>query len=357
MPADLRGDLLVTEPVGRLIRRARIVKNEGLTQLRNVYPGSEFITEHRSAVPADQHHDRAGRVDLHRGHVSRHHPGSRTGRGRARTCGARSSSISSTRSSRTGASGACASTACPACRRRRPVRRRRRRRRFRAQPALALDPHAAAHARRNAGAARRAPEPCRTAGGATRRSSCSCSARTSRSCRRSRTSCARSDNLVARFHALWTLEGLGALDVALVREQMKDSNPRMRVQAIRASETLYKAADRCVRRRLSRDDEGQRSGRRDSGAADAPTSSSCPNVEALIKETMASNKARGVQEIGQRSAAAHRERRGDRGGRLLARAAGADEGGRDRLQEPVLDLPRRGRAAASRWPGRRGRRR
>ena len=43
VPADLRGDLLITEPVGRLIRRARIVKNEGLTQLRNVYPGSEFI--------------------------------------------------------------------------------------------------------------------------------------------------------------------------------------------------------------------------------------------------------------------------------------------------------------------------
>ena len=28
-----------------------------------------------------------------------------------------------------------------------------------------------------------------------------------------------SDNLVARFHAMWTLEGLGALDAALVRER------------------------------------------------------------------------------------------------------------------------------------------
>ena len=43
VPPDLRGDLLVTEPVGRLIRRARIVKTEGFTQLRNVYPGSEFV--------------------------------------------------------------------------------------------------------------------------------------------------------------------------------------------------------------------------------------------------------------------------------------------------------------------------
>ena len=42
-PADMRGDLLFTEPVGRLIRRAKIVKTDGLTQLRNVYPGSEFM--------------------------------------------------------------------------------------------------------------------------------------------------------------------------------------------------------------------------------------------------------------------------------------------------------------------------
>ena len=43
MPPDLQGDLLVSEPVGRLIRRAKVVRNEGHTQLRNAYPGSEFI--------------------------------------------------------------------------------------------------------------------------------------------------------------------------------------------------------------------------------------------------------------------------------------------------------------------------
>ena len=51
-------------------------------------------------------------------------------------------------------------------------------------------------------------------------------------------------NQLARIHALWTLEGLGALDAALVREQMKDADPQIRIQAIRASETLYKAGDR-----------------------------------------------------------------------------------------------------------------
>ena len=44
LPADLKGNLLFTEPVGRLIRRAAIDNIEGLTQLRNVYPNAEFLT-------------------------------------------------------------------------------------------------------------------------------------------------------------------------------------------------------------------------------------------------------------------------------------------------------------------------
>jgi len=52
---------------------------------------------------------------------------------------------------------------------------------------------------------------------------------------------ARSDsNLLARFHALWTLEGLGALQEDLIRSLLVDPNPRMRIQALRASESLYK---------------------------------------------------------------------------------------------------------------------
>ena len=44
LPEDIKGDLLFTEPVGRLIRRASIEKIEGLTMLRNVYPHAEFVT-------------------------------------------------------------------------------------------------------------------------------------------------------------------------------------------------------------------------------------------------------------------------------------------------------------------------
>ena len=53
-------------------------------------------------------------------------------------------------------------------------------------------------------------------------------------------------SLYARIHALWTLEGLGALDRSLAQQLMKDADPQMRLQAMRASETLYKAGDKAL---------------------------------------------------------------------------------------------------------------
>ena len=50
-------------------------------------------------------------------------------------------------------------------------------------------------------------------------------------------------NPTTRMHALWTLEGLHAADSALVREKLKDPDPYMRVAAIRVSESLFKAGD------------------------------------------------------------------------------------------------------------------
>ena len=43
LPDDLYGDLLIPEPVGRLIRRAKINRTDGKTVLSNATPGSEFI--------------------------------------------------------------------------------------------------------------------------------------------------------------------------------------------------------------------------------------------------------------------------------------------------------------------------
>src|SRR5690606_28694193 len=49
-----------------------------------------------------------------------------------------------------------------------------------------------------------------------------------------------STNELARIHALWTLEGLRALETETVRSLMRDVNPKIRIQALRASESLYK---------------------------------------------------------------------------------------------------------------------
>jgi mono/diheme cytochrome c family protein len=53
-------------------------------------------------------------------------------------------------------------------------------------------------------------------------------------------------NPIARLHALWTLDGLGAADAALLIEKMKDGDGRVRAAAIRISEPLIKANDATV---------------------------------------------------------------------------------------------------------------
>ena len=52
-----------------------------------------------------------------------------------------------------------------------------------------------------------------------------------------------SGNQLGRIHALWTLEGLRALDTRLVRTLFQDEDPRIRAHALRASESLYKAGE------------------------------------------------------------------------------------------------------------------
>jgi mono/diheme cytochrome c family protein/glucose/arabinose dehydrogenase len=122
-------------------------------------------------------------------------------------------------------------------------------------------------------------------------------------------------NLLARFHALWTLEGLGALDAATARAQMKDANPRMRIQAIRASETLYKAGDRTFDtdyRALATDKDTNVSIQ----ALLTLNYLKAPNVAETVRAAQAASSARGVQEIGNQilKPAASAFGRGGRGG-------------------------------------------
>ncbi len=297
VPADLRGDLLVSEPVGRLIRRARIVKNEGLTQLRNVYPGSEFVLSTDPLFrPVNITTAPDGSVyiaDMYHGIIQESNwtrPGSYLRRkidqyqldkiiAHGRIWRLRFD----------GLPGVPATPAGPAAQATPEIP---------AMPALALDPtrprmleetpaQLVAHLSHQNGWWRDTAQQLLVQ-------------RQDKSVVPALQNIVRtSDNLVARFHALWTLEGLGALDVSLVREEMKDSNPRMRVQAIRASETLYKTAARGLAddyRAMARDSDP------DVVIQALLTANlfKLPTSEALIKETMESNKARGVQEIGQR---------------------------------------------------------
>ena len=106
----------------------------------------------------------------------------------------------------------------------------------------------------------------------------------------------RSGDPLPRVHALWTLEGLGALDAALVREQMKDPNPQMRIQAIRASETLFKSGDRSLLsdyRAMTLDADTD-------VAIQALLTLSLfkpPDFAATVHAARSANAARGVQEI------------------------------------------------------------
>ena len=104
-------------------------------------------------------------------------------------------------------------------------------------------------------------------------------------------------NTFARFHALWTLEGLGALDATLVRDLMTDPDPAVRIQAIRASETLYKQGDRSFGaeyRALTKDAD-----------ADVVIQAmltlklfKVPDLDVVIRSAQAASPARGVRIIG-----------------------------------------------------------
>src|SRR5262245_16795306 len=61
-----------------------------------------------------------------------------------------------------------------------------------------------------------------------------------------KTMTADGSNQLARIHAMWTLEGLGAADAAFVRTLIKDSDPQIRIQALRVSETIYKAGEKTL---------------------------------------------------------------------------------------------------------------
>src|SRR6185369_3707108 len=236
LPADLKGHLLFAEPVGRLIRRASIENVEGLTQLRNVYPGSEFINStdqlfrpvNVSNAPdgtlyiADMYHgiiqelQWSGPGSYLRAKIEQYQLDKVAQHGRIwrlRYDGRAAVPASATNIGQAAIPPITPNFAPP--------------RMYSETPSQLV-----AHLSHPNGWWRDMAQ--RLLILKQDKSVVPALEQTVRS----------SDNILARFHALWTLEGLGALNPALVRSAMEDKNPRMRIQAIRASETLYKAGDK-----------------------------------------------------------------------------------------------------------------
>ena len=158
-----------------------------------------------------------------------------------------------------------------------------------------------------------------------------------------------STNLLEKFHVLWTLEGLGALDAATVRQQLEDREPRMRIQAIRASETLYKAGDRSFvddYKRLTKDAD-----------IDVVIQAmltlnrwKVPGSVETIKAVSETNKARGVTLVATNILNPNANA-GGRGGPGARRRPDVHNGGdrrhregRNDLQRALYDVPRQRRA-------------
>ncbi|MBC8001956.1 MAG: discoidin domain-containing protein, partial [Opitutaceae bacterium] len=106
-----------------------------------------------------------------------------------------------------------------------------------------------------------------------------------------------SPNPLARLHALWTLEGLEAIDASLVREAMKDSHPQIRAGAIRISETLYKSGDKSV----AGDIRAMASDKEPNVVIQSMLTANLlkwPDAKPFIEATIASSSSAGVKEIG-----------------------------------------------------------
>ena len=295
-PADLQGDLLICEPVGRLIRRAKVVKTEGLTQLRNAYPGSEFVLSRDPFFrPVNIRNAPDGTlyvVDMYHGIIqeSQWTPARSYLRAkiqqyqldrvvdRGRIWRLRFDGTPEIPALPGGpGSGSPGHPAVPGIEPDRTMPRM-----FQETPAQLV-----AHLTSPNGWWRDTAQRLLVL------------AQDTSVVPALQQMVRGSDSLVGRFHALWTLEGLGALDAALARAQMEDASPRMRVQAIRASETLYKAGDKSFLadyRRLAGDSDPD-------VAVQAMLTLNlfkAPDVADVIRSTEASNHARGVTLIGNR---------------------------------------------------------
>ncbi len=108
-------------------------------------------------------------------------------------------------------------------------------------------------------------------------------------------------NPLTRLDALWTLEGLDSADPALLREKLKDSDGHVRTAAIRVSETLCKKGDESLVpdiTAMSQDPDPNVVVQVMLTANYLHSYGHWPTSTNLVHEIIASNKSQGVQELG-----------------------------------------------------------
>ncbi len=218
LPNDMVGDLFFTEPVGRIVRRAKVVVTDGLTQLRNAYPQSEFLRStdplFRPVAITNAPDGTLYLMDMYTGIIQdAQFVGPNSYLRRKVEQLALDKQHNWGRIWRITYEGTT------------PDRQR---------PQMYKDTAAqlVKHLEHANGWWRDTAQK-------------ELVLRKDKSAVPALTTMARtSSNQLAKMHALWTLEGLGALDAALVRGLMKHTDPKIRIQAIRASESLYKAGDK-----------------------------------------------------------------------------------------------------------------
>jgi mono/diheme cytochrome c family protein len=291
LPADLKGDLLFTEPVGRLIRRAEIANVEGLTELRNVYPQSEFLNSQDQLFrPVNISNAPDGTLyiaDMYHGIIQERQWSGPGGYLRAKIEQYQLDKVvNHGRIWRLRYDGRPAVQATDT---------------NIGQPAIpAITPKfTPPHMYRETPAQLVAHFTNPNGWWRDMAQRLIILSQDKSVVPELQTVARSSDNLLARFHAIWTLEGLGALDAALVRDAMEDKNPRLRIQALRASETLYKNGDKTFAddyRKMSKDADPN-------VAIQALLSASLfklKDLPDLVKAAQASNNAKGLALIGER---------------------------------------------------------
>ena len=271
LPQDLAGDLFFNEPVGRIVRRARIVVREGLTQLQNAYPKSEFV---RSTDPLFRpvaiHNTPDGTlmlVDMYTGIIQDAQFVGPNSYLRRKIDQYKLDAIHNF-----GRIWKITHDSTP--------RTAERPRMYSETPAQLV--RHLAHANgwwRDTAQKLLVLKQDKSVAGALR------------------TMARGHANQLARIHALWTLEGLDSLDAQLVRELMKSPDPQIRIQAIRASETLYKAKDKS----FAADYKAMMEDRDANVVVQAMLTLNLhkiPDYDKMIRASVASATARGVREIG-----------------------------------------------------------